>query len=295
MQTLAEKVQTLRLHAYKAVKLVQFWESALKEHGELRAEQFYLHLGLNHIQRKGVEWEGLTLSREPTEAEKIAVKGVSVTQESAKEAINKTLLKLRTELIDDGLHQIAKLEPSEYHALILEAPKDLEKELRGKLSAIHKQGRQLVANELGKKDALPDYDDEELDTLTGLTNARVANDVQSRIADAAARHRQAGLEGDELMVAIADEISGGSVSYIDRASIGLGNKVIGLGRSWEAQRRSDSWGRVEYSALLDNNVCGPCASEDGKTANSEDDLQPAPNPECEGSDYCRCFHVYINQ
>jgi hypothetical protein len=82
------------------------------------------------------------------------------------------------------------------------------------------------------------------------------------------------------------------VSYIDRAATGLANRVINIGRSDEARNRNDEWGTVEYSALLDQNVCGPCAEEDGQSASSESELQPVPNPECEGGDWCRCFHVY---
>lgn len=293
--TLQSKVLSLKLESATAMRHALWWEKVIREHGEEKATAFYKHLGLNHLEKKSIDWEGLTLSREPTEAEKIAVKGVHQSQESAKESIGKILLDLRLVLIEDGLKQIAKLPPSEYHALILEAPEESHDELRARLNLVYKQGRQLVANELGKKDALPDYDDEELDVLTDLTDSRIANEVQARITAAAARYRQAGLTGQALLDAITQEITGGSVSYIDRASIGLGNKVISMGRSYEAERRNDEWGRVEYSALLDNNVCSPCAAEDGKTAADEDDLQPAPNPDCEGLDYCRCFHVFVNQ
>jgi len=144
-----------------------------------------------------------------------------------------------------------------------------------------------------KQDGEDEFDD--LDLLTDLTGSRVANDVQSRIIAAAQRFSLLGTTGNSLISSVTTEINAGSVAYIDRASQGLANRVISIGRSDEAESRKDKWERVEYSALLDANVCGPCADEDGKTASNEDDLQPVPNPECLGGDYCRCFHVWINQ
>jgi hypothetical protein len=98
-----------------------------------------------------------------------------------------------------------------------------------------------------------------------------------------------------LIDAVQKEITAGSVTYIDRAARGLATKVINIGRSDEAESKKDEWDRIEYSALLDQNVCDPCASQDGDTASNEDDLQPAPNPDCLGGDLCRCFHIWINQ
>jgi hypothetical protein len=319
MPTLVEKINQLKCDVVTAARLVEFWNRQINTHGEHEAERFYLSLGLNHIERKGVEWEGLTLSREPKEHEKIAVKGIANAQESAKESIGKVLLTLRSELIEDGLKGIKRLKPATYHELTLQASSESRSSLRDRLISVHRKGRLLIAAELSKgkafeplwgdaarvevrgravagsafKEANPVDEFDELDDLADLTDARIANDVQSRIIAAATRFRLLGLTGNELITAITNEITAGTVTYIDRASTGLANKVINIGRMDEAERRRDEWGRVEYSALLDQNVCGPCASEDGDTANNEADLTPTPNPECEGGDWCRCFHVYV--
>lgn len=293
MPTLVEKVQNLKVTAYVAGKTAQFWEQKISEHGEHKAEQFYLSLGHNHIERKGVEWEGLTLSREPKEHEKIAVKGIAQAQLSAKESITTILLNLRSQLIEDGLEGISKLDPAKYHTLVLQAPPEFRRSLRGRLISTYRQGRRLVATELrkeGKQDDEDEFDD--LDMLTDLTDARVVNDVQSRIIADAGRFVLLGLTGAALIGAVQKQIADGSVSYIDRTSTGLANKVINIGRGDEARDR-EGWSRVEYSALLDQNVCGPCAAEDGQEADNEDDLTPVPNPSCEGGDWCRCFHVFV--
>lgn len=292
--SLQEKILRLKMDALVASRHAMFWQKAINEHGEVKATEFYKHLGLNHLEKKSFEWEGLTLSREPTEAEKICVKGIHGAQESAKQKVTKILLDLREELITDGLKGIKKLKPADYHTLTLQTSAASRASLRDRLIKIHKQGRLLVAQELGKKEAaLEDDEFDDLDMLTDVTDSRVANEVQSRIISALARFALLGLSGSALNDAVLNEIQAGSVSYIDRAATGVANQVISIGRMDEARQRRDQWGRIEYSALLDQSVCDPCASEDGKEADNEDDLQPAPNPECLGGDWCRCFHVFI--
>lgn len=293
--SLQEKILRLKMDALVAARHASFWQKAIDTHGEDKATAFYTHLGLNHLEKKSLEWEGLKLSREPKEHEKIAVKGIANVQESARESIGRILLTLRDDLIEDGLKRIKKLKPATYHELTLQASKESRTGLRERLIQTHRQGRMLVAAELGKKEAVPEDDFDDLDMLTDLTGSRVTNDVQARIIDATTRYSLLGLRGQDLIDAVQKEITGGTVTYIDRASRGLANKVINIGRSDEAERRSDEWDRVEYSALLDANVCDPCAGEDGTTGQTEDDLEPAPNPECLGGDLCRCFHVWINQ
>lgn len=291
--SLQEKVLRLKLEAVAAARHAAFWEKQLNTYGEAKATAFYKHLGLNHIERKGYEWEGLTLSREPTEAEKICVKGIAQAQDTAKEQVVSILLRTRSALIDQGLAAIADLSPSDYHTLVLTVPTNLNSELRAQAQKVFKVGRSLIAAQFGKKEA--QLNDDDLDEYADLTDARVTNDVQARIIAARARFRLLGLEGEALDQAVRNEIQAGTVTYIDRTATGLANLLINAGRAAEADEHSDEIDRVEYSALLDQNVCGPCAAEDGTTAANEADLQPAPNPECEGGDWCRCFHIFVNQ
>ncbi len=295
--SLQEKVLKLRMDATIALRHASFWQKAIIEHGEDKATQFYTHLGLNHIERKSVEFDGLALRRQPRESEKIAVKGVAQAQESSKEAIGKILLELRTELISDGLKGIKKLDPATYHELTLQVSSENRGSLRDRLITTYEQGRKLVAAELSKtKEAKPKPVEGEfdlLDDLVDVTDSRVANDVQARIIAATTRYRLLGLGDAALWKAVEDEIRMGSVSYIDRAATGLANQVINIGRSDEAQSRRGDWERIEYSALLDANCCEVCAAADGQESVDGNELDPAPNPGCLGSDLCRCFWVYI--
>jgi hypothetical protein len=292
--TLQRKVLDLKLRAALAAKHAHFWQRAIDTHGEEKATAFYTHLGLNHLEQKSFEWEGLTLSREPKEHEKIAVKGIHNAQESARESIGTVLLRLRADLITDGLSRIKKLRPAHYHELVLQAPGELRIDLSDKLVNVHRQGRMLVAAELSMKaTVIDDGDFDELDDLVDLTTSRVTNDVQSRLIDAAARHALLGQSGINLITIVANELSTGSVTYIDRAARGLANRVINIGRSDEAQSRSDEWDKIVYSALLDLNTCPACASADGEESEDGSGLEPVPNPSCDGGDYCRCFWVYV--
>jgi hypothetical protein len=222
---------------------------------------------------------------------------VAQAQDSNKLRLTTQLLAMRQLMINDALGQLADLNPADYHTLAVDVPATQRNRLRVLLLDTFNDGRQLVQRELSvvKATDLSDGVDDcgELDLLADVATSRVANDTQARIIAAASRLAMLGTIGAALITSTQNEISAGSVSYIDRTATGLANRTISLGRGYEAEQRSDEWGRVEYSALLDNNVCGPCAAADGEEAGNQDDLTPAPNPECEGYDNCRCFHVYV--
>lgn len=295
--SLTTKILRLKLDAYLAGRTASFWQQQIDTHGEQKAEAFYRHLGLNHLAIKSIEFDGLQLRRQPRPAEALAVKGVAQTQESSRDKLATLLLRIRSAMIDDALTQLSDLNPADLHTLIVAVPATATNQLRTQLLATFNEARVLVQRELAslkqsdRSDDLEDFD--ELDTLTDTTVARIANDTQARVIGAASRLAMLGTQGDSLITATQMEIRAGSVSYIDRTATGLANRTISLGRGYEAEQRRDEWERVEYSALLDQNVCGPCADADEQTAESEADLPPAPNPECEGLDNCRCFHVFV--
>ena len=291
--SLTDEVQRLKLISLRGVCLALFWQSQIAKHGEYKIEVFR--------QSKSVEWEGLNLCRDPTEIEKLCIKSIATAQDAGKASVSKILLGLRTDLIDQGVIAIKKLASADYHTLTLEAPSDIRAELRNDLGSIFMVGKKLVSAELdkqrrkaeSKQSEATETDDQELDDLTDLTDSRVLNDVQSRIAAAAARFALLGLTGAALWQAVRDEVESGSVGYIDRAAQGVANRVLNFGRAREMEDRSGEIGLYEYSAILDQNTCGPCAADDGEQSNREDDLTDVPNPDCEGGDWCRCFHVAI--
>lgn len=290
--SLQKKILDLKLEAALAVKHANGWQRLIDLYGEQQATAFYTHLGLNHLPAKSYNYDGLTLSREPKPHEALQVKAIAAAQESAKERLVAMMTSIRNELVTEALDQLGQLSPAKYHELVVAVDDSSRDTLREMVSQTFNDGRLLIQVQRGsKQDELADEFDDELDTLTDLTASRLANDVQARVTGAAARLALLGQSGDTLINAITDEMRVASISYIDRAATGLANRTLNLGRSAEASRFD--WQRVEYSALLDANVCGPCAAADGEEASSEADLTLAPNPECEGQDQCRCFHVFV--
>lgn len=74
------------------------------------------------------------------------------------------------------------------------------------------------------------------------------------------------------------------------------SEAFNLGRHVEARAEADDIDRVIYSAILDENSCGPCADLDGREyefPSSEWDEVAPPYRECEGQDRCRCVGVYV--
>lgn len=289
--SLQTKILNLKLEAALALRHANGWQKLIDLYGEDKAQAFYLHLGLNHLPHKSYDYDGLTLSREPKPHEALQVKAIASAQESSRERISNLLLAIRNELVDDALKRIEKLSASSYHKLILTVSNSDREQLRDAVTATFQDGRLLIAVQRGIKQSDDEDFEDELDNLTDVTTSRLANDVQARITGAASRYALLGQSGQTLITSVTGEIRSASTAYVERAATGLANRTINLGRSAEAAKHG--WERVEYSALLDTNACGPCVDADGQEAASEDDLTPAPNPECEGYDNCRCFHTFI--
>jgi len=297
---LADKVTQLETDVVTARRITEFWRKQIGVHGERKAEAFYLSVGLNHLETKSIEWEGLTLFREPSDLEKLCIKSISQAQDAGKASVTVILLEARSELIDDGLKAIRKLTPATYHELILTMPDEFHSELRGQLEKVFHKGQSLVAAELAQQKGKArtslkqsEEDNQELDDLTDLTDSRLANDIQARITAAAARFALVGLTGAALWDAVSKEVSDGSTGWLDRIAAGAASKALSDGRLAEMEDRKDEIDHYEQSEILDQNTCGPCAEDDGKTASDPDDLPGAPNPDCEGGDYCRAFVAAI--
>lgn len=290
--SLQRKLLDLKLQAALAVRHAQGWQRLIDLYGEDRATAFYQHLGLNHLPAKSVEWEGLQLSREPKPHEALQVKAIAAAQDSAKERLTNLLLVIRNSLTDDALAKLARLSAANYHKLIVTVSASDYDHLHDAVTTTFNDGRLLIAAQRGIKAADDDDFDDDLDQLTSITTSRLANDVQARITGAASRYALLGQSGATLITSVTSDVHSASTAYVDRIATGLANRTISFGRSVEAARYE--WQRVEYSALLDQNVCDSCASFDGDTATDESELEPVPSPSCSGGDWCRCFHVFVS-
>lgn len=136
--------------------LIKFFARQIDEHGEAKACAIVKALSKRHlhlVESKSVEWEGLTLSRQPSEIEQICVKDVHSAQENGKAEVTKVLLDARKKLIKAALTELETMKPADYYALVLAPSKTAKKELKNKLIAIYERGRTLVADELAMQGA----------------------------------------------------------------------------------------------------------------------------------------------
>jgi hypothetical protein len=138
--------------------------------------------------------------------------------------------------------------------------------------------------------AMDETDLEYIEDLSDGLVSRMINEIQTRAINQYLALKLLGNYTKEWLREVLLEQSEKFTKQLSEASV---NAAIQSGRADEAQERKGEWDRVQYSAILDANTCGPCEEADGMEAESADDLPPAPNPDCEGGPNCRCFHVYI--
>lgn len=314
--------------------LIKFFARQIDEHGEAKACAIVKALSKRHlhlVESKSVEWEGLILSRQPSEIEQICVKDISDSQDDGKVKITKILLDARAKLNKEAIAALEDMKPADYHALVLTPPKSARKLLRAQLETVYARGRELVSDELAKqgKDApvketiveltLPsgqtydfirpsardllggnghstkqdeDIDPEILDELTDLTLSRLTNAQQSRLIEIIAGLVTLGVVGSELMDRLREGMRELSDAPTEAIASGITNRVLAEGRHDEGEARSSEWELITYSSILDNNTCLSCENEDGKESKDGADLEPVPNSECEGGSLCRCFWIY---
>lgn len=142
---------------------------------------------------------------------------------------------------------------------------------------------------------------------TSKTDTSVADNVVSSILEAflaaikgvfVARWTQVvllfklrGLVNEELAKKVEREKRSLSNAPYQEIAIDVALTGVNYGRQIEAAARG--YKRIQYSAIIDANVCGICKAADGREGETSDDLPPVPNVVCLGRWRCRCVHVYI--
>lgn len=270
--------------------------------------------------RRSFEWQGLTLSRQPTELEQRVLKPIAKAQESGREKVARLLLTAREALIEEAVMELQGLSSAEYHTLVLAAPAKTVKDVRKALDAVYADGRALVNEELtgdanrarlpvrvgqfrgvpvwqmngnGHRSIDVDDDDEtELDELSATSVSRLVNDVQSRAIDIATKAAVL-LSGAELLDKITSDLNATSTGYVTGNATGAANTALSVGRDREMSERADEIERYEYSAILDANLCEQCEPNDGLSAADPGELPEVPYAYCLGGALCRCFIVAV--
>lgn len=119
---------------------------------------------------------------------------------------------------------------------------------------------------------------------------RLLNETRRLMTDLS----QQGLAGPELAEAVDAGLSALSDTPIAQAARGATTEAFNLGRNIEAQRRSQSIGRVVRTEVLDENTCDPCREMDGfrTEVNGPGYFENMPPNHCDGRDLCRGFYLY---
>jgi HK97 family phage portal protein len=251
-----------------------------------------------------VEYDGMMLRREPDHLEKLCdLKSMVNELEINQERAQKALKRFRLALIDQAVTKLDRRDnPLTAHAITLDADPNVRKDIAKAIRNAYATGQNQVARELmaqtrTKKGedhwevkAMDETDLEYIEDLSDGLVSRMINEIQTRAINQYLALKLLGNYTKEWLREVLLEQSEKFTKQLSEASV---NAAIQSGRADEAQERKGEWDRVQYSAILDANTCGPCEEADGMEAESADDLPPAPNPDCEGGPNCRCFHVYI--
>lgn len=120
-----------------------------------------------------------------------------------------------------------------------------------------------------------------------LAAQNVINEVAAKVQSAAI----SAVKGPADLQKLADEAAEGQLRV---EALNYASSSINDGRADAAAANiPDVVGGI-YTSVLDNTTCGPCEAEDtGSVMQPEEAANAAPNPNCEGREWCRCMIVWI--
>lgn len=243
---------------------------------------------------KSIEWQGLTLRREPTALEARVIKQIDEAQRSGQMSLQAQLLALRRQFIEDLVAELESLDPSDYHQATAKPTEAQRSAIATLLVALFLRGAQLILQELRNQGAtvtgeITKPDAGEMTAIASAIVSRVANDVQARGTAAAL---SAYVLNQPIIDTVLTTFEDGSTGYVARAAGEASNWAIAAGRDAEIRARAEAVDFLVYSAVLDANTCTPCGEADGMTGDL-DSIPSVPNPDCEGGAQCRCVHIPV--
>jgi HK97 family phage portal protein len=247
-----------------------------------------------HFFTKSVDWNGLTLRRQPTELEARMLKALDDAYQQGKTSMEGTLLALRSHYIDQMAEELGDLDPSAYYLATVNTTDKDRGTIYALLSALFLRGAGLIVEELRNQGAsISDQsarpDETYMRWMAGAIVSRIANDVQARATGAAIT---ASLLGQAVVDTVRETMGAGSTAYTTRSASEATNWALSQGRDAEIEEKADQIEYLVYSAVLDNNTCSPCGDSDGM-GGQLGEIPAVPNPACEGGAQCRCVHIPV--
>jgi hypothetical protein len=259
------------------------------------------HSILFNPEKKTFEIDGVTLSREPTELEAAVLDLKAIAGGAAKEAakLGAVLKDLREDLIAEAVRQFGELPADRLYELILTPPRGYEKRVARIISQSVERGKNLVAAELRRQGADIDLAQITIDLkaitekLTDLTISRSVATMQSRTTSQIAEQGILGTTPDAVGQMLGAILETQSDKWTDEFAAAGVNSAVSDGREQTMRQLDEQIAYYEYSAIMDRNVCEPCAEWDTTQTEDLDELPSVPNDGCEGGDRCRCLIIAI--
>jgi len=117
--------------------------------------------------------------------------------------------------------------------------------------------------------------------------------LRSALTFEALRQIKQGIVDHDALLKVMNDLS--NKELLATASYSV-NEAFNFGRSSQAAEDSEDIDRVQYSSILDKNVCLKCEPLDGEEWDYDDprtERYARGNPDCEGGNRCRCMEIYI--
>lgn len=266
-------------------------------------------------QKKTFDFDGLTLSREPNEVEKlIDLKSLVGDLDSQSENLESSLLKYRDALINQAVSAAKDLDGQTIHTLTLERNEKQAKFVSKSLNAAYEVGRKQIVRELeaqkqvkrmSDNDTFPAYqvfhfkdltEDDLREKLRGVSDsviAKLLNEIQTRLINAYTALKLLGWDSADFFEEIKRRLLGESVSFVSETAKNAANFAMQAGRKDELEAQSDEIKYYEFSGIFDAVQCAECKEIDGKQAPDIEDLPDAPYQYCLGGARCRCFVIGV--
>lgn len=252
---------------------------------------------------KKFEFDGLTLSREPSEIEKkLDLKGMVNSFTEGKDRLARRLLTIREDLIKQSVDAVDGLSEKDSYALTLTPPTRAYKKVIEALRYDFEAGQKQIAIELGEqpKGLAMHYEtkalgiEEILTKLSELTISQIINLIQKSAIDWFTTFGIFGFSKEKIKEKLKEELEKQSARTFENIASQMVNSAINKGRDAEMEARKDEIQYYQYSAILDKSVCEECEALDGEQVDDRDELPDVPNEDCLGMANCRCMILPVS-
>ena len=237
-------------------------------------------------------WEGLELSRQPTELEQKMLRAVLAAQNSARDVIEPLMMRARVELITAAARALQQMS-EDFQSLSIEVPPPIQNEIGQALLAAFEAGAATVLDELNLRSQkiLSAIVSASVERILSAAMMALANTVAARFVSALLRRLMRDEPREQAAAEAEAEIREESTNFVSEIATGAALQAVGDGRFETIQANALPGDRFVYSAILDTNTCSVCRADDLRESFNLGDLPFAPNPNCEGRWRCRCMIV----